>query len=234
MCGFIKKFKKLIKDQKQIIENLPIIEEQIQEEQEMENLIEINDVKDFNNYIPSLSTKNKIVIHGTAGGTAIGAINWMKGGAGQGVAVHFVIDENGKIHRLFNQDYWAYHAGGNFRALSKQSFGIQIVNWLNLTKDKHGGFRSWTNNVIEPDRVSITDQWRNYKYFHTISKQQHEALQQLLKYLCQKYDITKKLYRNYDGNLPVNDESFSGILLHSTFHDTKMDFQPSIIPNIRI
>ena len=51
----------------------------------------IIDYTGFNNYIKETTVKNKIVIHGTAGGNAAGAINWMKSGAGRGVATTFVI-----------------------------------------------------------------------------------------------------------------------------------------------
>jgi hypothetical protein len=49
------------------------------------------DVKNFTNYVQTPVSKNKIVIHGTAGGSANGAIHWMNGGAGRNVAVDFVI-----------------------------------------------------------------------------------------------------------------------------------------------
>jgi hypothetical protein len=66
--------------------------------------------------------------------------------------------------------------------------------------------------------------WRGYKAFQTITSNQHAALQYLLKYLCERYNIRKKLYRPYDPNLNYNDINLSGIFLHSTFHPTKMDF----------
>ncbi len=40
--------------------------------------------------------------------------------------------------------------------------------------------------------------------------------------------------RNYDPNGNFNTKDFTGILMHSTFHPTKMDFEPSIIPLISI
>lgn len=201
---------------------------------QMKNKFTFNQVKDFNNYIDTPTIKNKIVIHGTFGGTGTGTISWFKNGSGQGVSTHFIIDQNGKIYRLFDQEYFAYHAGGNFRQLSRQSFGIQIVNWLNVTKDSRGVFYSWTGKVIQPERVKQVQTWRGKEYFQTITQNQHKSLEYLLKYLCQKYDIKKKFYRNYDENLPVNNSNFSGILQHSTFHKTKMDFEPSIVPTIRI
>jgi len=48
-------------------------------------------VKNFNNYIHTDTEKKSIVLHGTYGGTAEGAISWLNGPAGKGVSVHYVI-----------------------------------------------------------------------------------------------------------------------------------------------
>ncbi len=190
-------------------------------------------VKNFNNYIHTDTEKKSIVLHGTYGGTAEGAIAWLNGQAGKGVAVHFVIGEDGKIYQLFPQKFFAYHAGGNFRTISQTSFGIEIVNWLSL-KYVQGKWRSWTNKVIPQNRIVVTQSWRGCTHFHSITPKQHEAIQYLLKYLCQKYGIRKKFYREYNPNGGYNTRQFTGILQHSSFHPTKMDFEPSIIPRISI
>lgn len=196
--------------------------------------MQIIQIKNFNNFVDKNTVKNKIVLHGTAGGTAQGAISWLNGPAGKGVAVHYVIGEDAKIYQLFPESKFAYHAGSNFRTISETSFGIEIVNWLNLTK-KGDNYYSWTNKKIDKTRVKqINNPWRGYKYFHTITSQQHQAIQYLLKYLCQKYGIKKKFYRNYDPKGEFNTKQFTGILQHSSFHPTKMDFEPTIIPVISI
>lgn len=191
--------------------------------------MKIIDVPKFNNYIKQVTKKNKIVVHGTASGTSKGSIDWLNGPAGKGVSVHFVIDRDGTIYRLFPQQYFAYHAGGNFRNVSKTSFGIQIVNWINLTK-KNGQYYTWTNKKIDAKQVITTNMWRGSSHFQSITQAQHKSLQYLLSYLCQKYSIPKKLYRDYD----VKSVNFEGIMFHSTFHPQKMDFEPSLIPPIRI
>ncbi len=193
---------------------------------------EIIDVPNFKNYIQQEVSKNKIVIHGTAGGTYTGALQTFISGA-KGVSTHFIISEDAKIYRLFPQKYFSYHAGSNFRTISQTSFGIEIVNWLSLKK-VNNKYYTWTNKIIDPSRVKTTEEWRGVKYWHTITLQQYNALQFLLKYLCQKYNIRKKFFRNYNPNAEFNTKQFTGILQHSSFHPTKLDFQPSIIPKISI
>ena len=63
--------------------------------------MDIIKVKGFNNYINQDTTKTKIVLHGTYGGTAAGAIAWLNGQAGRVVSVHYVIGEDAKIYQLF-------------------------------------------------------------------------------------------------------------------------------------
>ena len=195
---------------------------------------EILDYTGFNNYIKKQTKKNKIVIHGTAGGTAQGSINWMKSGSGRGVATTFIITQNADIIRLFPQKFFGYHAGGNFRQLSKHSFGIQIVNWVNLDI-KLNQYITWTGKKIPKQQVILLpSSWRGYKAFHAITPQQHLALQSLLKYLCQTYNIRKKMHRVFTPNINYNDPNVDGIFLHSTFHPTKLDFPPTIVPTINI
>lgn len=90
--------------------------------------MKIVNVNKFNNYVQKETKKRVIVIHGTAGGTANGAIQFMKKYSGQNVSVHYVIDRDGTIYQLFDDKYYAHHAGSNFRQLSKYSIGIQLVN----------------------------------------------------------------------------------------------------------
>lgn len=203
-----------------------------QEKKQMANY-EIIDVNNFNNYIKTETIKSKIVLHGTYGGTYTGALQTFISGA-RGVSTHFIISEDAKIYRLFPQKYFAYHAGGNFRTISQTSFGIEIVNFLSLTYMRDN-YYSWTNKIIPRQRVlEFQEPWRNCKYFQSITPQQHQSLQYLLKYLCQKYGIRKKFFREYNSNAGFNTKDFTGILQHSSFHPTKLDFEPSIIPRISI
>lgn len=196
--------------------------------------MDIIQVKGFTNYINQNTIKSKIVLHGTYGGTAEGAIAWLNGQAGRGVSVHYVIGEDAKIYQLFPEQKFSYHAGGNFRTISQTSFGIEIVNFLSL-KYMRDNYYSWTNKIIPRQRVlEFQESWRNCKYFQSITSQQHQSLQYLLKYLCQKYDIRKKFYREYNPKAGFNTRQFTGILQHSSFHPTKMDFHPQVIPRISI
>lgn len=212
------------KENKPPVTSPPIIETPEQQEQTMK----IIQIENFTNYVNQDTIKTKIVLHGTYGGTATGAIQWMRGGSGKNVSVHFVISENGEIYQLFPESKFSYHAGGNFRTISQTSFGIEIVNFLCVDK-KGSEFYSWTKKKIPSCDIVETKEWRGHKYFHKVTPEQHKALKFLVNYLCQKYDIDKKFYKEPCDGINYNTKQFSGVLQHSSFHPTKMDFEPTIL-----
>ncbi len=183
-------------------------------------------------YTHSISSKTKktgIVIHGTGGSTVEGCISSF---SNNGVSVPFVIDRDGQIYQLYDESYDHYHAGAKFRALSRRTIGIELVNWNYLIK-KDNAYYSWVNKRIADNEVIKTDIWRGYIAFHNVTDKQHKALCELLKYLCEKYNIKKQLIRDYKPEL-INKPEWSGICFHSSFHPEKTDFHPSVIKKISI
>lgn len=192
--------------------------------------MQIIKANNFYNYVKTQTKKRMIVIHGTYSGRGDTTIDWLNGPAGKTLAVHYVIDEYGKIFKLFDNKYFAYHAGADFRKISQDSVGIQIVNWLNLTK-KNGKYYTWTKKQISPQEVIITQKWRNNRYWQKIKQNQFNSLSFLLSQLCNEFNIRKRFYRQYNPKEYTKGD-FSGILMHSSFHPTRLDFQPTVIPKI--
>lgn len=194
----------------------------------MPNIIQI---PDFKNYIKTKTNKRAIVLHGTYSGNAKGTINWLKTGSQKGVAVHYVIGEGGDIYKLFPESYFAYHCGANFRTLSRQSFGIEITNWLSLQKRQNKKYYTWTNKIISSDEVLQTPEWRGYRYWQKINEKQLQSIYLLVRYLCNQYNIQKKvaIYKQEMNNI----DTFNGICFHSTFHPTRQDFVPQICKIIK-
>ena len=183
----------------------------------------------YNHKIKSRTKKTGIVIHGTGGSSVEGCVNSFDPDA---VSVPFIIDRDGKIYQLYDEAYDHYHAGAKFRAISKKTIGIELVNWNFLIK-KNDGYYSWVNKRIDDNDVIKTDLWRGYTAFHNVTSEQHKSLCKLLKYLCEKYEIQKSLIRDYNQKL-INNSEWSGICFHSSFHPEKTDFHPSVIKKISI
>lgn len=176
-----------------------------------------------------------IVLHGTWGGpNPNGVIQTLK--LQKHIAVHYIIDGYGKIYQLFDESYYAFHAGQNFRSISKQSIGIEICNWLNL-KLINGKYYNWThkpgklNGLIDSSDVIVTQEWRQNKYWHKIKQSQYDSMCFLLNKICDEHNINKKFYRQYNPSF-YKTSDFNGILMHSSFHPTRLDFEPSVIPKI--
>jgi N-acetyl-anhydromuramyl-L-alanine amidase AmpD len=108
-----------------------------------------------------------------------------------GVAAHYLIDREGSIHRLVNEDNIAFHAGfgkmpDGYNAINTRSMGIEIINsetegpnevqyaaLARLVKDiksRHRIKYIKGHNQIAPGRKS--DPWRfNWKNFYDSIKE---------------------------------------------------------------
>ena len=64
------------------------------------------------------------------------------------VSCHFLISKSGKIYRLVNDSFVAWHAGkscwGNYKNLNKNSIGIELVN-----KGHRHGYQTFTKIQIK-------------------------------------------------------------------------------------
>ncbi|NCB03107.1 MAG: N-acetylmuramoyl-L-alanine amidase [Spirochaetia bacterium] len=184
-------------------------------------------------YTHSITTRTKktgIVIHGTGGGTVQGAVSTFKG---NGVSVPYIIDRDGQVYQLYDEAFDHFHAGANFRELSRCTIGIELVNWNHLIM-KDNWFYNWVGKQIPDKEVFVSPRaWRGYSGFHRITEEQHKSLNDLLKILCEKHKITKALVRDFHPEV-IKDKKWSGICFHSSFHPTKTDFYPLLIDKIKI
>ena len=127
--------------------------------------MQVNKVS-YTHKIKSKTKKTGIVIHGTGGSTVDGCIASFDPNA---ISVPFIIDRDGKIYQLYDETYDHYHAGSKFRALSRKTIGIELVNWNHLVK-KSDGYYSWVNKRIDNDDVINTNLWRGYIAFKKLLK----------------------------------------------------------------
>lgn len=182
----------------------------------------------YSHGITCVTEKKCIVIHGTASGSMEDAKAAFQK---NGVSVPFIIDRDGTIYQLYDEKFLHWHAGSNFREISKKSIGIEMVCW-NHVKYKKDHAETWTGEKI-PISECKSLQYRGENLFNIITKEQHKALEELLSFLCGKYHIQKRLVRDFNPKL-IKDENFSGICFHSSFHPHKMDFPPNLIDPIYI
>ena len=86
-----------------------------------------------------------VVMHYTAGGSALSSANWFSSRDNTNSSAHLVIERDGSILQCVGLDKVAWHAGKstwrNLVGLNKYSIGIELANWGVL----HGGAGGWLN-----------------------------------------------------------------------------------------
>jgi len=213
--------------------------------QETSTDVIINDQKyvlTTKNYYDEPQFKKSIVLHHTAGWVvqkrnpklaSMNHFHWWTS-TDKHVSTAFSIDYYGNIYQHFDPKHWAYHLGVGKSILDRQSIGIELTNEGGLKKKDNGKF-VWFSGKIELPYIRENDEpvyveggWRGYDYFAPYSKQQHESTLKLVKYLCDKFNISKNFIDNCNYDPNVLEESFKGIYNHANVRTKgKWDLSPA-------
>lgn len=126
---------------------------------------------------PRENPPTEIVIHGTGGGaSAQGVLNWMFSPGGRvaeykrGIALfHAMIDVNGDIYQIINNDKWVYHSSSGEH--DKQTIGIECVNLVHLnngdiTANQYGSLFAYINLMMAkyPITSIVGHDYNNLKF----------------------------------------------------------------------
>jgi N-acetylmuramoyl-L-alanine amidase len=155
----------------------------------------VRENKDESFYVKEKFSKDRIVLHFTAG--------YLKGDIakltepGNHVSVAYVIGRGGAIYQLWDDSYWSFHLGKNSSGgnteMSKHSIGIELCNiaWL----------KPLGNNLVTSYRdtdvyctmaetgfyTKLTKPYRGHRYYATFTDAQYTSLSKLLRLLLTKY-----------------------------------------------
>lgn len=183
-------------------------------------------------YWQELYHKNLIILHFTAGYSAMGAYEtFLKPGR---VATPFIVEKNGDIYQLFDEKYWSYHLGvkGNYSENwkhDKRSIGIEIVNigpaWrLPDVGDNEGipNWRDYVGKVYDKSHV-VEGKNRDADGGFKFPDAQVLAVASLVNWLCAKYDIPRLQPTDFmKYQLPAVGK-FNGVAAHQNFRKDKYD-----------
>ena len=199
-------------------------------------------------YINEVSKKTQIVIHQTAGSYRPDYV--VQGWAADPtrVGTHYVIGGlsstndkswDGTIVQAVPAENWLYHLGLK-GALSgngihdKSSIGIEICNWIQLTKASTGEFLNYVNKPVPLAQVCKLDKtYRGFDYYHAISDEQIATLKNLIPSICASHDIVLpkgKVFSAVDFEYNPERAGKEIITFHSAYRQDKNDTPP--LPNL--
>lgn len=177
------------------------------------------------NYFTAMQRKTQIVLHHTAGGSAMSAINWWKTrNDGKGtIATPYVIERNGDIYQLFNSFQWAHHLGVAGKPnLDRFSIAIEIVCWGAITENDIGG-KVKENEVVDYG----TNPFRGSRYFQCYTEAQLESVSLLLPILGTFAGIP--LECTFQSLFTLSNDALSGkagLYTHVSYRQDKSDCHP--------
>jgi len=188
-------------------------------------------------YIKQVTNKNQIYLHHTAGGNdAYAVYKWWEMNK-ERIATHFVIGADGTILQGYDLKYWAFHLGAKestfnsqgvrWRSLDKQSIGIELCNWGQLTK-RDGQYYNYVNGKVDADEVTILDEpFKGFSYYHAYTDAQIESLRKLMIYLRKEIGISMPI--NLGHLWDISKEALKGtpgIYTHNSVRRDKNDVYP--------
>jgi N-acetyl-anhydromuramyl-L-alanine amidase AmpD len=180
--------------------------------------------------------KDLIVLHFTAGATARSAVNTWRSNP-EHVATAYVVDLDGTIYEVFPPQYWAYHLGiKGGTPLERRSIGIEIANVGPLQSDAENASvlnwwpKNWRQKYCtreESDRY-VEATFRGKKYFARYANAQLDAVGRLVRYLCDRFDIERRLPSSADRLCcDPTFAGYKGIATHVNFRPDKWDVGPA-------
>ncbi|MDD4847616.1 MAG: N-acetylmuramoyl-L-alanine amidase [Bacteroidales bacterium] len=193
-------------------------------------------------YVNEVSDKKQIVLHHTVSGDGfLGDVQWWKT-TPERIATAYLITRNGEIVNIFPDDKWAYHLGLKssvfskislrYQNLDKSSIGIELDSWGAL--ERKNGFFYPVGNVTKypvryPYEYCSGGTWRGFQFCERYTTPQLAALSDLLRTLCQRYNIPKT-YSDAIWDSPCRDalRGVPGIYAHASFRADKSDVHPQI------
>jgi N-acetyl-anhydromuramyl-L-alanine amidase AmpD len=190
-------------------------------------MVEINN--DFllneNNYISVNCVKTNIILASTFNNNMRHVIGWKNrlNGKNKKTAA-FTIDAAGTIYKHFDpKNYSNFLKNVN---LNTKSIVILLENDGWLVKDNNKNeFINWLGDIYkEPDLV-FNKKWRGYEYWVPYTKEQFEATIDLVKILCNEFDIPLQAISHNTKVDNIND--FNGVIYRSNIEKHYTDLNPS-------
>ncbi|WP_157815996.1 N-acetylmuramoyl-L-alanine amidase [Spirosoma pollinicola] len=187
-------------------------------------------------YHDTVYTKERIVLHFTAGGLS-GDMSTLTR-QDYHVSVPFVIARDGTIYQLFSAKFWSGNLGGDALGNAannqdKRTIGIEISNYGPLTPKPDGLQTIYGDTyctLTQPDAFQkIPAPFRGQSNYATFTDEQYDSLIVLLRYLTTQYGIPRQFIPEPKRYLTTPDVlTFKGIVSHINYRASgKWDLGPA-------
>lgn len=180
-------------------------------------------------YIQEQTTKTRIVLHHTVGGTAKSTYDFWCSDRPR-IATAFMIERDGTVYQCFNPKYWAYHIGaGSNDNDNKTSIGIELCSEGALIEHAGKLFKFNARLGNEVRRANVYDNgimYRGYRYFDAYDEPQIRALLELVERLLIQFPAIPRQTPKQHTDYLRSWKTFKGIVSHTHLRTDKSDIHP--------
>ena len=148
--------------------------------------------KDF---IKEITPKYELMLHGTGGGTYMGADATLD--IPDKINVPYVLDVDGTLIERFDPRYWAYHAGNNNH--NKNTLAMEIVGWV-VAYFHDGYFWTYTGKKISSEHVIKLNIFRGHEYFCKLTTAQELVLPEIITMFMSRFKDMNKIITHAEVN----------------------------------
>ena len=196
-------------------------------------------------YLKEATVKKQIYLHHTAGNSSGLAVVSTWNANADKIATSYAVtgkitsakEKDGDIIEIFDDKHWAYHLGLKqqlftenkvpYQSLDKISIGIEVCNWGQLTKKPDGTYINYVNRVVPKEEVTeLATPFKGYKYWHSYTDAQIQALKELLVHLGAKHNIPLKYNADIWDITPRALKGEAGVFSHNSVRKDKVDMYP--------
>lgn len=150
-------------------------------------------------YVKEATKKSQVYLHHTAGGMSADAVFSGWASNPERIATSFVISGSGEIVRGFDPKFWAFHLGLResafhslnlrYRSLDKNSVGIEICSWGQLTL-RDGKYYNYLGREVAKGYVRTLDKpFKGFLHYYDYSPAQIESTRKILIGLNETFGI---------------------------------------------
>lgn len=185
-------------------------------------------------YFETATEKSGICIHHTVGGTARSTFNWWNQDSHM-VGTAFIIDREGSVYNVFDAECWAWQFGLPWDyedkiVFEKRFIGIELASEGGLLEEngKYYCFDRISPKTEKPKEevFDAGSDYRGYRYFDRYETEQIDALVELINYLCDEFDIPRRVQADTTKYFGKQIMDFEGIIGHTMVRKDKSDPAP--------